>query len=75
MEYEPTRPAGYTAAQILLHWVIMLLVAFQLIFGEEMGSAFRQVTRARRSTPGRPCRPTFIFGSASRSWCSRPSGW
>ncbi len=45
MDYEPTRPAGYTAAQILLHWVIVLLVLFQLIFGEDMGAAFRQVTR------------------------------
>ena len=31
------RPAGYSALQILLHWFIAALVAFQLLFGESMG--------------------------------------
>ncbi len=31
------RPAGYSALQILLHWFIAALVAFQLVFGESMG--------------------------------------
>ncbi len=29
--------AGYTALQLSLHWLIVLLVFFQLIFGEDMG--------------------------------------
>ncbi|WP_026789967.1 cytochrome b [Pleomorphomonas oryzae] len=28
---------GYTALQLALHWLIVLLVFFQLIFGEDMG--------------------------------------
>jgi cytochrome b561 len=28
---------GYTALQLSLHWLIVLLVFFQLIFGEDMG--------------------------------------
>lgn len=37
-------PAGYSPAQILLHWAIMLLVAFQLIFGEAMEEALDAFT-------------------------------
>ena len=29
---------GYTVLQLSLHWLIVLLVLFQLIFGEDMGS-------------------------------------
>ncbi|MEW9805162.1 cytochrome b [Mesorhizobium marinum] len=36
-----SRPAGYTRAQIVLHWVIAALVIFQIIFGEDIGPAFR----------------------------------
>jgi cytochrome b561 len=39
MEYEPIRPKGYSAAQIALHWVIAVLVVFQLIFGEAIEEA------------------------------------
>ena len=28
---------GYTVLQLSLHWLIVLLVLFQLIFGEDMG--------------------------------------
>ncbi|WP_075215416.1 cytochrome b [Mongoliimonas terrestris] len=31
-----THPAGYSAAQIALHWAIAALIAFQLIFAEAM---------------------------------------
>lgn len=31
---------GYTAAQIGLHWLIVLLVLFQLVFGESMGGLY-----------------------------------
>lgn len=29
---------GYTVLQLSLHWLIVLLVLFQLVFGEDMGS-------------------------------------
>ena len=29
---------GYTVLQLSLHWLIVLLVLFQLIFGEDMGT-------------------------------------
>ena len=35
------RPAGYTTAQIILHWVIAALFVFQLVFGEDIVSAYR----------------------------------
>ncbi|MBI2253633.1 MAG: cytochrome b [Proteobacteria bacterium] len=40
---------GYSGAQIGLHWVIALLVLFQLIFGESMGAVDRAI--ARGETP------------------------
>lgn len=40
MEYEPARPTGYTAIQILLHWVIVALVLFQIVFAEAMEEAY-----------------------------------
>ena len=40
---------GYSGMQITLHWVIALLVLFQLIFGESMGEVGRAV--ARGETP------------------------
>ena len=33
-------PAGYSRTQISLHWLIAALILFQLVFGEEIGSAF-----------------------------------
>ncbi|WP_442579291.1 cytochrome b [Mesorhizobium sp. ASY16-5R] len=33
--------AGYTATQILLHWVIAALVLFQLVIGEDIKPAYR----------------------------------
>lgn len=33
--------AGYSALQILLHWLIAALVFFQLIFGESIGAVLR----------------------------------
>jgi cytochrome b561 len=36
-----SHPAGYTRAQIVLHWVIAALVIFQLVFGEDIVPAFR----------------------------------
>jgi cytochrome b561 len=37
--------AGYTRAQILLHWLIAALVIFQLLFGEDIVPAFRAFNR------------------------------
>ena len=34
---------GYSAAQIALHWLVAALILFQLIFGEDMGGAWRAV--------------------------------
>lgn len=36
-------PLGYSKTQIALHWGIAALILFQLIFGEEMGGAWRAV--------------------------------
>jgi cytochrome b561 len=36
-------PKGFSLTQILLHWVVAALIVFQLIFGESMGDAWRQV--------------------------------
>ena len=43
--------AGYSLLQILLHWATVLMVAFQLVFGESMGEVGRAV---RRKTSSRP---------------------
>ena len=34
---------GYSFTQIRLHWVVAALILFQLIFGEDMGGAWRAV--------------------------------
>lgn len=36
---------GYSFTQIRLHWVIAVLIIGQLIFGEDMGTAWRAVER------------------------------
>ena len=35
------KPIGFSRTQIALHWLVALLIGFQLIFGEDMGPAFR----------------------------------
>lgn len=40
-----SQPAGYTLAQVILHWVIAALVIFQLVFGEDIGPAFMAFMR------------------------------
>lgn len=39
------RVKGYSSTQISLHWVVAVLILFQLIFGEDMGAAWRAVER------------------------------
>ena len=34
-----TSPKGYSGTQVLLHWVIGLMIIFQLVFGEAKGTA------------------------------------
>jgi len=43
------RPAaqGYSALQIALHWIVVALVAFQLVFGEGMSHLYRALARGR----------------------------
>lgn len=44
------RPPGYTATQILLHWVIAALVVFQIVFGEEIVPAYRVIRRGTEAS-------------------------
>ena len=37
--------ARYSRGAIILHWVIALLIGFQLLFGEEIGPAFRTLMK------------------------------
>ena len=36
---------GYSFTQIRLHWVVAVLILFQLMFGGEMGTAWRAVSQ------------------------------
>lgn len=45
---KPGSIAGYSAPQIVLHWLIAALVLFQLVFGESMGVA---LDAAEEGTP------------------------
>lgn len=49
-------PTGYSATQIRLHWVIGLLIVFQLIFGEDMAEAWSTVEDG-----GAPVMTTWIW--------------
>lgn len=40
-----TAPAGYSVTQISLHWIVFLLIGFQLVFDEDIGRAWRAVRR------------------------------
>lgn len=35
------RPAGYSAAQIALHWIMAAMVLFQVVMGENIGPAWK----------------------------------
>ncbi|MER8781213.1 cytochrome b/b6 domain-containing protein [Mesorhizobium sp. M1006] len=45
-------PAGYTATQILLHWVIAALIVLQLILGEDIKPAYRAFSRGTEPAAG-----------------------
>jgi cytochrome b561 len=38
---------GYSGLQIALHWIVVVLVAFQLIFGEDMADFYRAAIRGQ----------------------------
>jgi len=40
-------PKGYSAVQIALHWGMAVLIIGQLVFGEDMGSAFRAALQGK----------------------------
>jgi len=44
-------PAGYSFAQIALHWLIAALVVFQLILGEDIVPAYRAWRRGTEASP------------------------
>lgn len=39
------RPTGYSRAQILLHWLVVLLIAGQFLFNDAIGEAWRAMQR------------------------------
>ena len=43
MNGSPSR--GYSGLQIALHWIVVALVAFQLVFGEDMADFFKMELR------------------------------
>jgi len=61
-DYEAPRPAGYSLPQIGLHWLIVLLVFYQLIFGEDMGAAERVLRR------GEPLEGATLLGANLHLW-------
>lgn len=47
-----SHPTGYTRAQIVLHWVIAVLVVYQLVFGEDIVPAYRAFMRGTEPESG-----------------------
>jgi cytochrome b561 len=43
-------PTGFSRTQIALHWGVALLIGFQLIYGEAIGSAFRSLMQGGAAT-------------------------
>jgi cytochrome b561 len=43
------RPIGYTSIQIILHWVMAVMVVFQVVMGENIGPAWQAFRE--RTTP------------------------
>ena len=40
-------PAGYSLRQIVLHWIVFVLVAFQFVMGDNMTDLFRSAHGGR----------------------------
>lgn len=45
-------PKGYSATQIGLHWAVAALIVFQLIFGEDMSTVWRNLEQGGDATLG-----------------------
>lgn len=58
----PTAPAGYSRAQVILHWLIAALILFQLLVHDGMEDAWRAL-RQGGEEGGNPL-PHIIVGSA-----------
>ncbi|MEI4471019.1 cytochrome b [Frigidibacter sp. MR17.24] len=52
------RPAGYSLAQIALHWIIAGLVLWQLVFGEAMAHVHDDFLEGRSSDPSEVAQAT-----------------
>jgi cytochrome b561 len=46
-----TTSRGYSGLQIALHWIVVALVAFQLVFGEDMGDLFDTYLEGGTASP------------------------
>jgi cytochrome b561 len=44
-------PPGYSLVQILLHWIIAALIAFQILFHEGMEHAFNALNKGKEVNP------------------------
>ena len=44
-------PAGYSRAQIVLHWLVLVLLVPQYLFNDAIGAAFRAFTRGEPVPP------------------------
>ncbi|TGQ64704.1 cytochrome b [Mesorhizobium sp. M00.F.Ca.ET.186.01.1.1] len=47
-----SEPAGYTRAQIMLHWTIAVLIVLQLVIGEDIKPAYRAFSRGTEPAAG-----------------------
>lgn len=61
MSSQNTAPAGYSRAQVILHWLIAALILFQLLVHEGMEEAWRAMRRAGEDG-GNPV-PHIVVGS------------
>lgn len=57
-------PKGYSAAQIALHWVVALMVLFQMVFGESMGMVWGAARRGLAPQIGLMVWAHIVVGSA-----------
>ena len=44
-------PSGYSLSQILLHWIVAILVIYQLIFGEGIEHAYHALNKGKEANP------------------------
>lgn len=61
MTTRPT-PAGYSRAQIRLHWIVALLIVPQFVFHDAMSEAWDAARRGVEATGIDPLVPAHVFG-------------